>query len=176
MILSDSHDLSRFHSYEQELVNFLRKHALHDQKHKISLTFLWFYGMDFVGYITLLNDKLTLNSTLRKFFTQKEIFYNSLPALKIGRLCVDDRYIGRGIGKIMVQFAIDCAKKINMTWSGCRFLTLDAKRGIEFARNPVLFYKKNGFCVLKEKENSALMYLDLESLNDFEFHLHGFLD
>ncbi|MBI2655768.1 GNAT family N-acetyltransferase [Candidatus Woesearchaeota archaeon] len=161
--LEDKHNLSNFKSYEKELVDFLIEDALNNQKQKFSVTFLWFYNNTLVGYVTLLNDKLNLEVNLKEFFREKDVHYKSLPALKIGRLCVHDDYQRRGLGKLMVLFAIKQATEISENKSGCRFITLDAKRNEKKDLDSIHFYKKLGFKMLKERiKGTTPMYLDLK--------------
>lgn len=161
--LYDKHDLSKFKSYEKELVNFLIEDALNNQKQKLSVTFLWFYEKNLVGYVTLLNDKINLEGNLKEFFREKDIHYKSLPALKIGRLCVHDDFVRKGVGRLMVLFAIQQANEISENKSGCRFITLDAKRNEKRELDSIHFYKKLGFKMLKERvKGTTPMYLDLK--------------
>ena len=162
--LEDKHDLSSFQSYEKELVDFLVEDALNNQKQKLSVTFLWFYDNKLVGYVTLLNDKINLEGDLKAFFREKDIHYKSLPALKIGRLCVHDNFQRRGLGKLMVLFAITQANEICDRRSGCRFITLDAKRNEKRELDSIHFYKRLGFKILKERlKGTTPMYLDLKA-------------
>jgi len=159
--ISSRHDLKDFQSYEKELVDFLIQDALENQTNKISVTYLWYLKSgEFVGYVTLLNDRINLEGNLKDIFRGKGIQYHSLPALKIGRLCVDNRFLRRGVGTLMIEFAVKVAYKIFNECSGCRFLVLDAKRDIE--NDPIHFYKKIGFGILKErKKGTTPMYFDL---------------
>ena len=160
--IEDKHDLSNFKSYEKELVDFLIEDALNNQKQKLSVTFLWFYKSNLVGYVTLLNDKINLEGNLKEFFREKDIHYKSLPALKIGRLCVHDDFLRRGLGKLMVQFSIQQANEISKNKAGCRFITLDAKRNEKRELDSIHFYRKIGFEMLKERNKGTMpMYLDL---------------
>lgn len=162
-IINDKHDLSQFKSYEVELTNFLMEDALNNQKQNLSITFLWFYKEQLVAYVTLLTDKINLEGDLKSFFKDKDIHYKSLPALKIGRLCVHDNYLKRGLGRLLVLFAIQKAKEINNDKAGCRFITLDAKRNPRKDLDSIHFYKKLGFKTLKErKKGTTPMYLDLK--------------
>ncbi len=166
-IISEEYDLHSFTSYEKELVDFLREDALENQKQKLSVTFLWFYEEKLVSYITLLNDKINLEGNLKEFFKEKGIHYKSLPALKIGRLCVDNRFQRRGLGKLMILITIKIAQEISKNRSGCRFITLDAKRNQNPERDPLLFYQKMGFSILQEKKNGPIpMYLDLQLIKE----------
>ena len=155
--------LSSFKSYEKELVDFLIEDALDNQYKKMSTTYLWFYKpkRELVGYISVLADAINLQGELKKYFRQEGIFYKSLPALKIGRLCVSDDYLGIGLGTLMAEFTIVLSEKIGKD-IGLRFITTDAKRNSEPRKDSVHFYKKLGFEILKQREKGTLpMYKDL---------------
>ncbi|MFH1065661.1 MAG: hypothetical protein V1734_04120 [Nanoarchaeota archaeon] len=153
--------LSSFSSYERDLVDFLVEDALNNQNQRLSLTFLWFYKTELVSYITLLNDRINLEGDLRDFFMEKGILYKSLPALKIGRLCVHDLFLRNGLGRLMVVFALQIVGEISKSRAGCRFLTLDAKQNSNMLFSPVNFYKKLDFKSLKERKKGIVpMYLD----------------
>ncbi len=166
-IINESHNVKEFQSYEKELVNFLQEDALENQKQQLSVTFLWFYGERLVSYISLLNDKINLEGNLKEFFQEKGVHYKSLPALKIGRLCVDDGYQKRGLGKLMILTTIKIAQEISKTRSGCRFVTLDAKRNQNPEKDPLPFYQKMGFQILRQKRiGPTSMYLDLQLIGE----------
>ncbi len=156
------HNLTDFQSYERELVDFLLEDALTNQNQQISVTYLWFFKTSgqLVGYITLLSDRINLEDDLKEAFRGKGIKYHSLPALKVGRLCVDNSFLRRGIGTLMLAFAAKIANHIFNEYAGCRFMVLDAKRNPQ--NDPIHFYKKIGFKELKErKKGTTPMYLDL---------------
>lgn len=160
--IHNKHKVALFTSYEKELVHFLREDALANQQSQISVTYLWFLQRtgEPVGYITLLNDRINLESELKELFRGKGIPYHSLPALKVGRLCVDDRFLRRGIGTLMLAFAIKIANHTFNDYAGCRFIVLDAKRNS--LQDPIYFYKKVGFEELKQRKKGTIpMYLDL---------------
>ena len=50
--------LNAFITSTKELKDFLVEDALNNQTQKLSITFLWFYQENLVGYLTLLNDKI----------------------------------------------------------------------------------------------------------------------
>jgi len=105
---------------------------------------------------------LNLDADLKQFFKEKGADYKTLPALKIGRLAVDDRYLRCGIGTILLEFAYGLAKYTSNSLFGCRFLILDAKRNQDHAKDSVHFYKKFGFKTFKERNKGTLpMYLDI---------------
>ena len=165
--IHEKHMVSGFQSYEQELVDFLIEDALKDQQKQISVTYLWFLNHgELAGYVTLLNDRINLEDDLKEFFRKKNIHYHSLPALKIGRLCVDNRFLRQGIGTLMIAFAVKVAHHIFNQYAGCRFIVVDAKRNAQ--HDPIHFYKKIRFRLLKErKKGTTPMFLDL--VDDLKF-------
>ena len=66
----------------------------------------------------------------------------------------------------MIAFSVKIAHHIFNEYAGCRFIVLDAKRNPE--NDPIHFYKKIGFDMLKErKKGTTPMYLDL--VNNVKF-------
>lgn len=161
--ISHNNIISGFKSYEKELVNFLIEDAIDNQNKKISTTYLWFYKptKELIGYVTVLTDAINLQGELKYYFRQKQILYKSLPALKIGRLCVSDDYLRNGIGTLMIEFALLLAQKIGKE-AGLRFITTDAKRNSDPKKDLVHFYKKFDFKILKQrKKGTTPLYKDL---------------
>ncbi len=168
--IHENHKVDNFQSYEPELVHFLLEDALDNQKNRISVTYLWFLKAsgELIGYITLMNDRINLEGDLKEIFHGKGIGYHSLPALKVGRLCVDNRFLRRGIGTLMIDFSIKVAYHIFANYAGCRFIVVDAKRNVQ--NDPIHFYRKQGFETLKErKKGTTPMYLDL--VNNVKFSI-----
>jgi len=160
--LRENHDLSKFDSYEKELVKFLNEDSLDNQNKKISVTYLWFYKNEIAAYISLLTDRINLEGNLKTYFRDKGILYKSLPALKIGRLCVDNKYLRRGIGRLLMNFTVSKSNEIYNSVAGCRFIVIDAKRNLDKSKDAIHFYKKLGFIPLKERDKGTTpMYFDL---------------
>ncbi len=157
--IRDSHKnhLTGFETDNKELKDFLIDDALGNQEMGFSNTYLWFYNPEnsLVAYVTILMDSIRLRGKLRQFFRDEGVEYKTLPALKVGRLCVDKRYKRRGIGTNMMYFVMEKILKLS-TEVGCRFLVVDAKR------ESVNFYKKLGFEILKDREKGTIpMYFDM---------------
>ncbi len=155
--------IKAFDTGVKELKDFLTEDAYNNQEMSISTTYLWFYNPEnkLVAYVTVLNDAIRVHGTqLGKAFVDKGVEYKTLPAIKIGRMCVDRNCIGRGIGTYMIQFVMKILMEINEK-SGCRFIVLDAKT----QTNAVHFYKKLGFQVLKQREKGTIpMFYDMIKL------------
>ncbi|MEA2003421.1 MAG: hypothetical protein U9O53_00485, partial [archaeon] len=132
--------------------------AFENQKKGISKTYLWFHKPtnNLVAYVTILVDAIRVHGTkLGISFEDKGIIYKTMPALKIGRLCVSDRYQHKNIGTYIIIFVMNILLKINEK-VGCRFLVTDAKK------ESIHFYRKKSFLVLKERLKGTIpMYFDM---------------
>ncbi len=144
--------LEAFKTDNIDLRKFIVEDALRNQELSIYNTYLWFYKPkdELVAYITILADAVGIHGTaLSEYFQDKGIHYKTLPALKIGRVCVHKDYSGKGIGTHMIDFAT--VKALNLSEEvGCRFISTDAKR------EAVRFYRKNEFEILKAREKGTI--------------------
>ena len=111
-----------------------------------------------VAYLSILASEIKIEDPLSDPPPPR----NSYPAIKIGRLAVDNRLHRRSLGKQLVAFAVATAKREIMPRIGCRLMVVDANR-------PAIdFYKKCGFVMLNTKENATLetplMFIDLQKI------------
>lgn len=166
----------------KELEDFLKENAWDEQQLDFSKTYLFFHNNKIVGYITLLMDKQSLkmdypNEKLGIFQNKTDEGYTSVPALKIGRMCVIDEYNSqleeskyRGLGKIMLSAIIKKAEELSKE-VGCRLLTTHAKK----ATNAHLWYKKVGFeyshteektkdLLAREDQDAIPMFYDIKRI------------
>ena len=78
-------------------------------------------------------------------------------AVKVGRLAVSEKYIGQGVGRLMLDSVKFIFTHGNRT--GCRFITVDA------LATATGFYELNKFRFFTEKDkddDTRLMYFDLK--------------
>lgn len=173
--IKKKHDrfVMEFRSYQKDLEEFLVQDALKLQEISVSNTLLVFDAKDcrkkrnrhILGYITILNDGIILDKVLKDEFRSKGVNYSSLPALKIGRLCVDDKFQRRCIGRCILIWAMYRAAMLNQSCA-CRFVTLDAKRDEDISLDSLGFYLKHGFRELyagKMMKDTSPMYIDVIS-------------
>ncbi len=166
--LSESHLelIKTFESDSKELKDFLIEDAYKNQKMAISTTYLWFYNPEnkLASYMSTLSDAIRVHGTqIGKQFVDKGVQYKTLPALKIGRMCVDKRFARRGLGTHMIHFTMKTFLQVNDKM-GCRFIFLDAKPDT----GAIHFYKKLGFQALKEREKGTIpMFFDMIKIIDY---------
>ncbi|MFQ6073434.1 MAG: GNAT family N-acetyltransferase [Methanosarcinales archaeon] len=153
--LAEDDDLSAFNSSSEDLNDFLKKDAWIYQKNLMGKTFLCKYKENIVAYITLLTDSIKVKE-IQNEDKEEKVHISYYPAVKIGRLAVDQRFEHQGIGTFLLKTAIGNAIELSK-YAACRFVILDAKR------ESIEFYKKQYFKLIKkhEKKRYPTMYFDL---------------
>ncbi|MDE5998092.1 MAG: GNAT family N-acetyltransferase [Muribaculaceae bacterium] len=158
-------EIKPFRCSEDDLNNFLFEDAKYFQKELMAVTYLiedLSHNVT-VAYFSLLADKITFNpeeksvwnKLNRKIPNSKR--RKSYPALKIGRLAVNEEYAGTGVGTFIldsIKYAFTSVKRL-----GCRFITVDA------LISATSFYEKNGFkffTELDKDDKTRLMFYDLK--------------
>lgn len=159
--------LESFKCTEDDLNDFLINDSKNYQKELLSRTYLVVYKptRDIAAYFSLLNDVIKLDETEKRTRNRinRHIPYckhrSHYPAVKLGRLAVDERYAGQGIGRYILNNLKYIFTHGNRT--GCRFLTVDA------LSSATRFYEHNGFHFFTEADKddyTRLMYFDLKDL------------
>ena len=108
-LLDKKHNRENFDCGKELLTNYLRTQAGKDIKRKLSACFvLSENGTGIQGYYTLSNNSISLNSFPEHIQKKLPKSYNSIPSTLLGRLAIDKKYQGQGIGKILL---IDALKR-----------------------------------------------------------------
>ena len=156
-VLTGAHNLGDFSSENNELTAYLKENALEEQREKTSTTHVLLDdSRDIIGYITLLNDSIRV-ANINEEDKVEGYSYGAYPAVKIGRLAVHKDYARKGLGTFMLSLSVSYIFDIHR-YSGCRMVTVDAKKGAEG------FYEKFGFrkTTVKGKDNETVkMYMDI---------------
>jgi GNAT superfamily N-acetyltransferase len=168
--LSIDYNIKPFDCGDADLNGFLFDDAKNYLSELMAVTYLIEYEKQTAAYFCLLNDKVVFDTSdvKEKSFWNRFNRRNKIPnpkrrqnypAVKIGRLAVNEKFSGQGIGR----FILDTVKSLLLEKNdiGCRFITVDAYD------SAFSFYKKNGFDFLSDDDNgekTRLMYFDLKSL------------
>lgn len=121
------------------------------------------------GYVTLLADKLSVDEQLLQ---EEGVQYQTFPAVKIGLLAVDSR--ARGVGRCLVDWALEYAATELVGALGVRFMTVDALYDPDTTPpyDASSFYAQFGFQFVNPDQilppyiPYRTMYLDLKPLID----------
>lgn len=165
--LTPDYEIKEFDCKEEDLNRFLFDDSRLQSGQLFSVTYLLEKGNKTVAFFSLVNDKIKIDDSDSKTFWKKKVSKNipfnkrrkDYPAVKIGRLAVDDDYKGKKIGTIILDFIKIWFSNKNKT--GCRFLTVDA-----YAQS-LGFYEKSEFDYLTQNDegkDTRLMYFDLLKL------------
>jgi len=164
--LAASHPLQDFNCGSADLNDFLINDAFPHQKELLAVTYLINIDSQIAAFYSLSNDivseQLFESPTQFKKFRKRKLperkRYRHLPAVKLGRLGVDQKFSGQGIGSRIIDILKHSFTVNNKT--GCRFITIDAYNNHETLN----FYLKNDFEFFTkedEKQKTRSMYFDL---------------
>ncbi len=161
--LTPNMNVAGFDCGDSDLNSFLLEDAMHFLEKRIANTFILEDEGKIVAYFCLLNDKVSrLEITNSRWREIKDTFpdgkhFRSYPSIKIGRFAVSSNYQGHDIGSLLMDLLKDQLIE-EQSSSAFRFITVDAYI------SAIPFYEKNGFKLLKEKdenEYTRLMFFDM---------------
>lgn len=108
-LLNKKHNREDFNCGKDLLTNYLRAQAGQDIKRKLSACFvLSENGTGIQGYYTLSNNSISLSSFPEHIQNKLPRSYNAVPTTLLGRLAIDKKHQGKGLGKILL---IDALKR-----------------------------------------------------------------
>lgn len=125
---------------DENLNKYLKTHAQLNDQNNLSKTFICCDNDEVVGFITLCNSQIEFQE-MPKSYKQAMPRY-PVPAVKIARLAVDNKYKGQGYGKALLQFAFKKIIQVSVS-TGVKLVVVDAKEDSKS------FYQKFGFIELK---------------------------
>ena len=156
-----------FNCGEKDLNDFLNtEEVMEYEKEHLGKTYLVFHEGNVVAYFTVSADGLRVEylKSYKSFSKISELHLESLPAIKIGRLAVDQRWQGRGIGRLLIKYIGGIALESGR-FGSVRLLIVQAKPGA------VDFYQKCGFQLTEETKRergrrNRTMFLDLHKIEE----------
>lgn len=162
--LTSDYQIKEFDCKDDDLNNFLFDDAKSHIGQLFSVTYLLEKDGKTIAFFSLVNDKIKIEDTDSKTYWKKKVGKNvpynkkrkDYPAVKIGRLAVDEVYKGHKIGTIILDYIKIWFLDKNKT--GCRFVTVDAYE------KSLGFYEKNEFDYLTNNDKgkeTRVMYYDL---------------
>jgi GNAT superfamily N-acetyltransferase len=134
--LTPAHDLSQFQCGEAELDDWLRRKALHNEECGASRSYVVRSGRRVVGYYALAASAVTHTNAPGRV---RRNMPNPVPVMVIGRLALDLRFQGRGIGSALLRDAVLRTVQAAEI-AGIRAILVHA-----ISENAKRFYLKSGF-------------------------------
>lgn len=137
-----AHDRSEFHSGSAPLDRYLREQVSQDIRRRVAVCFVALAdGQHIAGYYTLASASLML-ADLPASIGKKLPRYPTVPAVRMGRLAVDQAFKGQGLGGALLADALDRATRSEIA---AYALMVDAKDD-----QAVSFYRHHGFVALPD--------------------------
>lgn len=149
--LDAGHDRAAFNSDSEPLNRYLREQAIQDVRRRVAACFVALAeGPRIAGYYTLASASLML-ADLPPNIGKKLPRYPTVPAVRMGRLAVDQAFKGQGLGGALLADALDRAVRSEIAAFA---LMVDAKDEAAAA-----FYRHHGFITLPDSPLSLFLPL-----------------
>lgn len=161
-LFDKKHNRDEFDCGKELLNNYLKNQAGQDIKRKLSACFVLVENEsnNIIGYYTLSNNSIPLTSFPKHILEKLPKSYTSIPTTLIGRLAIDKKSQGRGLGKVLL---IDALKRCYETsiQIGSFAVIVDPIDG-----DTELFYKKYDFIKLPDSNKMFITIKTLKELFD----------
>lgn len=155
--LDAAHDRAAFRSDSELLNRYLREQATQDIRRRVAACFVALADRQCIaGYYTLASASLLL-ADLPSSTGKKLPRYPTVPAIRMGRLAVDQAFQGQGLGGALLADALDRAARAEIAASA---MIVDAKDEVAAA-----FYWHHGFIALPD--SPLTLFLPLASIQRF---------
>lgn len=146
-----AHDRKTFNSGSEELNCYLREQVTQDVRRRVAACFVALAdGQRIAGYYTLASASLLL-ADLPASTGKKLPRYPTVPAVRMGRLAVDQAFKGIGLGGALLADALDRAARSEIA---AYALMVDAKD-----EAAVAFYLHHGFIALPDSPRTLFLPL-----------------
>ncbi len=144
-------DRTTFNSGAEPLDRYLREHVTQDVRRRVAACFVALAdGQRIAGYYTLASASLVL-ADLPASTGKKLPRYPTVPAVRMGRLAVDQAFKGKGLGGALLADALDRAARSEIA---AYAMMVDAKDGTAAA-----FYRHHGFIALPDSPRTLFLPL-----------------
>lgn len=149
--LDTAYDRTEFNSGSEPLDRYLKEQVTQDVRRRIAACYVALDdGQRIAGYYTLASASLLL-ADLPATTAKKLPRYPTVPAVRMGRLAVDQAFKGRGLGEALLADALARAGRSEIA---AYALMVDAKDKAAEA-----FYRHHGFIALPD--STLMLFLPL---------------
>ncbi|MCO4292403.1 GNAT family N-acetyltransferase [Solitalea sp. MAHUQ-68] len=159
-LLNNKHNREDFDCGNELLNNYLKNQAGQDIKRKLSVCFVLTESqtMNIQGYYTLSNNSIPLNSFPEPIQKKLPKSYLSIPTTLLGRLAIDKKYQGKGIGKILLIDALKRSYEVSQEIGSFAVVVDPIDKEAES------FYEKYDFIKLPDSEKMFIVIQTLKEL------------
>jgi ribosomal protein S18 acetylase RimI-like enzyme len=150
-LLDTSHDRASFSSPSEPLNRYLREQVTQDIRRRVAACFVALTDdQRIAGYYTLASASLLL-ADLPPHISKKLPRYPTVPAVRMGRLAVDQAFAGQGLGGTLLADALSRTARSEIA---AYALMVDAKD-----ESAAAFYLHHGFISLPDSARTLFLPL-----------------
>ncbi|WP_322997206.1 GNAT family N-acetyltransferase [Castellaniella sp.] len=150
-LLDSTHDRAAFNSDSEPLNRYLQTQATQDVRRRVAACYVALTDEQRIaGYYTLASSSVLLTD-LPANIGKKLPRYPTVPAVRMGRLAVDQAFKGQGLGGALLADALDRAARAEIAAFA---MTVDAKDDAASA-----FYRHHGFIDLPDSPLTLFLSL-----------------
>ena len=148
--LGDAHDRESFNCGQDALDRYIQTQATQDIRRRVATCFVAVERVTgkLAGYYTIAAASIP-TPDLPNEITKKLPRYPTLPAVRIGRLAVDRKFQGQGLGGVLLA---DALSRVMVSPPAVFALLVDAKD-----EKAVAFYERYGFIALTSQPRTLFL-------------------
>jgi GNAT superfamily N-acetyltransferase len=158
-LLNSSLNKKAFSCGKDMLDNYLHSQASQDVKRKLCVVFALFEDTTIKGYYTLSNASIPAEMMPDVVRKKMPGSYKALPVTLLGRLAVDAKFKGKGLGSILLIDALRRSFSVAGESLGSIGVVVDP-----LDEDATIFYKKFGFILLPDSGKLFLPMVDIAPL------------
>ena len=158
-LLNSSLNKKNFRCGKEMLDNYLHTQASQDVKRKLCVVYVMFEGTTIKGYYTLSNASIPAELMPEDVKKKMPRSYEALPVTLLGRLAIDEKFKGQGLGGIILLDALKRSYEIANQSLGSIGVVVDPLDSEAMA-----FYDNFGFTSLPDSGKMFLAMADIASL------------
>ncbi len=155
--LNHTHRREDFNCGVELLDNYLRNQAGQDVKRRLAVCFILADKEKKVqGYYTLSNAGIPSEYVPLEVREKLPRSYNELPVTLLGRLAIDRKSMGKGLGELLLLDALKRSYEVAVSSIGSMAIIVDP-----IDKDAIKFYKKYSFILLPD---SGKMFLPMNTI------------
>ena len=147
-LLTAEHNVAAFDCGNEQLTDWLIRHALASQRADLARTYLALEGEHVLGYVSLTTGSARHDEAPKRYARGMPAY--PIPTILVARLAVDNRHQGRQLGSRLLAEALRLAVTASDA-AAARLVVVDA-----IDERAAVFYRKRGF--IDVPENPLRLY------------------